>query len=73
LPPKTRLSPAARGGVDTDFAAGRTRAQLEAMAEKMPLGKVTTADDVARAVIACATHLTSSTGILVPVDEGRHL
>lgn len=73
LAPRIRVFSVSPAGVDTDFVAGRTRSQLEAMAEKMPLGKVTTADDVARAVIACATHLTSSTGILVPVDEGRHL
>src|SRR5438309_8811820 len=30
-------------------------------------------DDVARAAVACIVNLTSSTGIVVPVDEGRHL
>jgi 3-oxoacyl-[acyl-carrier protein] reductase len=29
--------------------------------------------DVARAIVAGITHLTSSTGIIVTVDEGRHL
>jgi 3-oxoacyl-[acyl-carrier protein] reductase len=46
---------------------------LEKTAEKMPLARVTTADDVAKAAIACIVSLTSSTGIVVPVDEGRHL
>ena len=39
----------------------------------MPLAHVTTPDDVARAAVACIVNLTSSTGIVVPVDEGRHL
>ena len=34
-------------GVDTDFVPGRTRGQLEAMADKMPLRKITSPDDVA--------------------------
>ena len=73
LAPKVRVFSVSPAGVDTDFVAGRTREQLEAMAAKMPLGKITSPDDVARAVVACITHLTSSTGIIVPVDEGRHL
>lgn len=73
LAPKVRVFSVSPAGVDTDFVAGRTRAQMEAMAEKMPLRKITSPDDVASAVIACITHLTSSTGIIVPVDEGRHL
>jgi 3-oxoacyl-[acyl-carrier protein] reductase len=43
------------------------------MANKLPLAHVTVPDDVARAVVACIVNLTSSTGIVVPVDEGRHL
>jgi len=39
----------------------------------LPLAHLTTPDDVARAVVACIVNLTSSTGIVVPVDEGRHL
>ena len=73
LAPKVRVFSVSPAGVDTDFVAGRTRQQLEAMAAKMPLGKITSPDDVARAVVACITLLTSSTGIIVPVDEGRHL
>lgn len=73
LAPKIRVFSVSPAGVDTDFVPGRTHAQLEALAEKMPLRKITGADDVAAAVLACITHLTSSTGIVVPVDEGRHL
>ena len=73
LAPRVRVFSVSPAGVDTDFVPGRTRDQLEAIAEKMPLRKVTSADDVARAIVAAITHLTSSTGIILTVDEGRHL
>ncbi len=73
LAPKIRVFSVSPAGVDTDFVPGRTREQLQKTAEKFPLGHVTSADDVARAAIACIVNLTSSTGIVVPVDEGRHL
>ena len=64
------VSPAA---VDTGFVPGRTQEQLAAVAEGLPLRKVSGPDDVAAAVMVCITTLTSSTGIVLPVDEGRHL
>ena len=73
LAPKVRVFSVSPAGVDTGFVPGRTREQLEKTAERLPLGRVTTPDDVARAVVACMVDLTSSTGIVVPVDEGRHL
>ncbi|WFU15975.1 SDR family oxidoreductase [Bradyrhizobium sp. CB3481] len=73
LGPRIRVFSVSPAGVDTDFVAGRTREQLEKTAEKLPLAHVTTPDDVAKAVIACIVNLTSSTGIVLPVDEGRHL
>ena len=73
LAPKIRVFSVSPAGVDTDFVAGRTREQLQKVAERLPLAHVTTPDDVARAVVACIVSLTSSTGIVVPVDEGRHL
>jgi 3-oxoacyl-[acyl-carrier protein] reductase len=73
LAPKVRVFSVSPAGVDTDFVPGRSRDRLHEMAARMPLQKVTAAEDVARAAIACITHLTSSTGIVVPVDEGRHL
>jgi len=73
LAPKIRVFSVSPAGVDTDFVAGRSREQLQKIAEKLPLAHVTTPDDVARAAVACIVSLTSSTGIVVPVDEGRHL
>ncbi|MEP9375205.1 SDR family oxidoreductase [Aquabacter sp. CN5-332] len=73
LAPKIRVFSVSPAGVDTDFVPGRSREQLQKTSERFPLAHVTTPDDVARAVIACIVNLTSSTGIVVPVDEGRHL
>jgi len=73
LAPKIRVFSVSPAGVDTDFVPGRTRERLQKTAESFPLAHVTSADDVARAVIACIVNLTSSTGIVVPVDEGRHI
>lgn len=73
LAPKVRVFSVSPAGVDTDFVPGRSRERLEALAQTFPLRNVTTPDDVARAIIACITHLTSATGIVVPVDEGRHI
>lgn len=73
LAPRIRVFSVSPAGVDTNFVPGRTREQLKAVADKLPLAHITTPDDVARAVIACIVNLTSSTGIVVPVDEGRHL
>lgn len=73
LAPKIRVFSVSPAGVDTEFVPGRTREQLEKTAERFPLAHVTMPDDVARAVVACIVNLTSSTGIVVPVDEGRHL
>jgi 3-oxoacyl-[acyl-carrier protein] reductase len=73
LAPQIRVFSVSPAGVDTDFVPGRSRDQLQKIAERLPLAHVTTPDDVARAAIACIVNLTSSTGIVVPVDEGRHL
>lgn len=73
LAPQIRVFSVSPAGVDTDFVPGRSREQFLKTAEKLPLAHVTQPDDVARAVVACAVYLTSSTGIVVPVDEGRHL
>lgn len=73
LAPRIRVFSVSPAGVDTDFVPGRSREQLLKVAEKLPLAHLTAPDDVARATVACLVNLTSSTGIVVPVDEGRHL
>ena len=73
LGPKIRILSVSPAGVDTGFVKGRDPAVLRKHAEATPLRHVTTADDVARAVLACVTHLGSATGTTIIVDEGRHL
>jgi len=73
LAPKVRVMSVSPGIVATDFVPGRDAAALANIAPTIPAGRVATADDVARAIAACATHLTYSTGSLVIVDGGRAL
>jgi 3-oxoacyl-[acyl-carrier protein] reductase len=55
--PNIRFLSVSPASVDTEFIAGRGREELESKARKTPLGRVVSADDVARAVLACITHL----------------
>lgn len=64
------VSPAS---VDTDFVGGRSRAELEKKAAQTPLGRVVVPDDVAQAVLACATHLRTATGARIVIDGGHSL
>lgn len=73
LAPAIRVMGVSPGVVDTDFVPGRGPEQLARIAPTVPLRRVATPDDVARAILACATHLTYSTGSLVVVDGGRAL
>jgi 3-oxoacyl-[acyl-carrier protein] reductase len=73
LAPAVRVMAVSPGVVDTDFVPGRGPEQLAKIAPTIPLKRVATADDVARAILSCATHLTYSTGSLIIVDGGRAL
>ncbi|MET0194633.1 MAG: SDR family oxidoreductase [Hyphomicrobiaceae bacterium] len=73
LEPKVRVMSVSPGVVDTDFVLGRDAVALAKSAPTIPARRIATADDVARAITACATHLTYSTGSLVIVDGGRAL
>lgn len=64
------VSPAS---VDTGFVEGRSRAEIESKAAKSPLGRVVEPRDVALAVLACATHLTTATGTRIVIDGGASL
>jgi len=64
------VSPAA---VDTDFVAGRSRAEIAQKAAQTPLGRVVTPEDVASAVLACAMHLKTATGSRIVIDGGHVL
>jgi 3-oxoacyl-[acyl-carrier protein] reductase len=73
LGPEIRVMTVAPAAVDTAFVQGRTTAMVEKVAATTPLKRVVQADEVAQAVMAAITHLTSSTGMVIPVDGGKLL
>jgi 3-oxoacyl-[acyl-carrier protein] reductase len=73
LAPEVRVMGVSPGVVDTDFVPGRGPEQLAKIAPSIPLQRVATAEDVANAILALATHLTYSTGSTLIVDGGRAL
>ncbi|MEI8145686.1 MAG: SDR family oxidoreductase [Alphaproteobacteria bacterium] len=73
LAPKVRVMGVSPGVVATDFVPGRDAAALEKLSGAIPLKRVATAEDCADAIVACATHLTYSTGSTILVDGGRVL
>jgi len=73
LAPEIRVLAVSPGVVDTLFVPGRGadfKANVEA---STPLRRIATPDDIADAILACATHLRYSTGHIVQVDGGRAL
>jgi 3-oxoacyl-[acyl-carrier protein] reductase len=73
LAPEVRVMGVAPGVVDTGFVAGRGAEFNAKTALTTPLRRVASADDVAAAVLSCATHLGYSTGSTLIVDGGRAL
>jgi len=73
LGPQIRVLGVSPGPVATGFVPGRDRAALEKLAERTPLKRVVEPDDVAAAILACVTHLRTSTGMQIIVDGGMRL
>lgn len=73
LAPQVRVLGVSPGVVDTGFVPGRGAEFNEKTAATTPLKRVATADDVAAAILSCATHLVFSTGTTIVVDGGRAL
>lgn len=71
LGPEIRVMTVSPAAVDTPFVPGRTTAMVEKVAASTPLKRVVTTDEVAQAVMSTITHLTSSTGWVIPVDGGK--
>lgn len=71
--PQVRFLSVCPAAVDTDFVAGRSREELQQKAARTPLGRVVSPEDVARTVLACATHLRSATGSRIVIDGGHSL
>jgi 3-oxoacyl-[acyl-carrier protein] reductase len=73
LGPQIRVLCVSPGAVETGFLAGRDHAALEKIAQTTPLKRIVQPEDVARAVLACVTHLKTSTGARIICDGGRFL
>jgi 3-oxoacyl-[acyl-carrier protein] reductase len=73
LAPEVRVLGVAPGVVDTGFVPGRGPEFNARTAASTPLRRVATPEDVAEAILACATSLGFSTGTTIVVDGGRSL
>ena len=73
LAPEVRVMAVSPGVVQTDFVPGRGPEQNARIAASVPMKRVAEAEDVAAAILACATLLVYSTGGIIDVDGGRKL
>jgi 3-oxoacyl-[acyl-carrier protein] reductase len=73
LAPEIRVLGVSPGVVDTGFVPGRGSDFNAKTSATTPLKRVATPDDIAQAILACATHLGFSTGTNIVVDGGRAL
>lgn len=73
LAPEVRVLTVSPGVVDTDFVPGRGADFNQKVSATTPLKRIASPIDIAEAVLACATHLTFSTGNIIVVDGGRSL
>jgi 3-oxoacyl-[acyl-carrier protein] reductase len=73
LAPAVRVLAVSPGVVDTEFVGGRGPEANAKLAASIPLKRIATAQDVAAAILACATHLVYATGSIIEVDGGRRL
>ncbi|MCY1486233.1 3-alpha-hydroxycholanate dehydrogenase (NADP(+)) [compost metagenome] len=73
LAPEVRVLAVSPGVVDTQFVSGRDSGFNEKVAASTPLARIGEVDDIAAAILACATLLVFSTGHIIQVDGGRAL
>ena len=73
LAPKARVVSISPGLSDTDFVKQLDPAWRHEQAERTPLKRLARPEEVAAAVVAAATHLKFTTGVVIPVDGGRPL
>jgi 3-oxoacyl-[acyl-carrier protein] reductase len=73
LAPEVRVLAVAPGVVDTSFVPGRGADFNAKTAATTPLKRIATAEDIASAIVACATQLGFATGTTFVVDGGRSL
>jgi 3-oxoacyl-[acyl-carrier protein] reductase len=73
LAAEVRVLAVAPGVVDTSFVPGRGANFNAKTAATTPLKRIATAEDIASAIVACATQLGFATGTTFVVDGGRSL
>jgi 3-oxoacyl-[acyl-carrier protein] reductase len=73
LAPEVRVIAISPGVVDTVFVPGRSAEFNQKVAAATPLKRIGRPEEIAAAILACATHLTFSTGTTIVVDGGRAL
>jgi 3-oxoacyl-[acyl-carrier protein] reductase len=73
LAPKVRVLSVAPGLVETRFTSQWDPRVKDRYLERTALGALPSPEDVGRAVLAAVTHLTLTTGAVIPVDGGRPL
>eukprot|EP00004_Rigifila_ramosa_P010576 TRINITY_DN22482_c0_g1_i1.p2 TRINITY_DN22482_c0_g1~~TRINITY_DN22482_c0_g1_i1.p2 ORF type:complete len:112 (-),score=20.09 TRINITY_DN22482_c0_g1_i1:11-307(-) len=73
LAPAIRVASVSPGLSDTEFVKSMDRDWRDQQAERTPLRRLADPREVALAVVALATHLTFTTGAIIPVDGGRPL
>ncbi len=73
LAPTIRVVSVSPGLADTEFVKQLDQNWRDEQATRTPLRRLANPDEVAAAVLAVATHLTFTTGAVIPVDGGRTL
>lgn len=71
--PEVRFMGVSPAAVATDFVEGRGRVELEKGAQSTPIKRIVEPEDVADAILGCATHFGAATGSIFVVDGGRSL
>jgi 3-oxoacyl-[acyl-carrier protein] reductase len=73
LAPAVRVLSVSPGLADTDFVKSMSQAWRDEQAQRTPLQRLARPEEVAAAVVFAASHLTFTTGAVIPVDGGRPL
>ena len=73
LAPAIRVVSVSPGLSDTEFVKQMDQGWRDEQAARTPLKRLALPQEVAAAVVAVATHLTFTTGVVIPVDGGRPL
>ena len=73
LAPQIRVLSVSPGLADTEFVKSMDPGWRDEQAGRTPLRRLARPEEVAAAVVAAATHLTFTTGAVIPVDGGRPL